>query len=71
MQIPPDYEGFAKQLLRNFFPDAHDISGADFQDTAEAFGIIKPVPYDRKKHGNGPGDDFDLPEGENIFVPNY
>ena len=66
MSDTPDFEGFVKELIDNWFPDAMDIDGGEFQETAEKYGIIKSVPYDPDEHGS-----VEACEGDEIFVRNY
>lgn len=66
MSTKPDFEGFVRKLVDDWFPDAYDIDAGDFQNTAEKFGIIRPVPFDPDKHGP-----CEAEPGDTIYVRNY
>ena len=58
---------FCDEILSMFFEwDCNGIEGGDFQDLAEKHGVIRAVPYDPQKHGDGPAE-YDVEPGQEIF----
>lgn len=47
---------------------ACEINGGDFQDKAEALGLIVEVPYDPAEHGSFGADEYGLSPGDSWFV---
>ncbi len=48
---------FAKVIIAQSVFDGSDLSGGEIQDIAVAFGFLKKVPFDPKKH-RGQGSEY-------------
>jgi hypothetical protein len=64
----PDFESFAKDIMQSFAFE-NDIDGFEIQDLAEKHHLIRKVKFDPEIHGENV--DFEVEEGDMIFIPNY